>query len=75
MTAARPAGVPVGGVVAAFDAAEGLGRLLLDDGETVGFHATQLVDGTRTIEVGRRVVARVVPWHAGCLEATDVAVA
>jgi cold shock CspA family protein len=62
------------GVVTAFDAREGLGRLTLDDGEEVGFHATQLSDGTRTIEVGRRVVARVVAWHRGQLEATDVTV-
>lgn len=75
MSGARARGHSAGGVVTAFDVTEGLGRLALDDGEEVGFHATQLADGTRTIEAGRRVVAIVRPWHAGRREATDVAVA
>jgi cold shock CspA family protein len=66
-------GVRVRGIVVSFDTAEGLGRITLDDGEEVAFHATQLADGSRTIEVGRRVVVTVVPWHLGRHEATDVA--
>ncbi|HEV3328976.1 MAG TPA: cold shock domain-containing protein [Acidimicrobiales bacterium] len=62
------------GVVTAFDEHEGLGSIALDDGEEVGFHATQLADGTRAIETGTRVVASVVPWHRGRREATDVTV-
>lgn len=61
------------GTIASFDPRRGLGVVALDDGRTIGFHATQLADGTRTIEVGRRVSASVVPWHAGHLEGTDVA--
>jgi cold shock CspA family protein len=72
VTGARPRGRRATGIVTAFDAREGLGRIALDDGDVVGFHATQLADGTRTIEVGRRVVVTVVPWHRGLSEATDV---
>jgi cold shock CspA family protein len=73
VSGARARGARAGGVVAAFDAVEGLGRITLDDGDEVSFHATQLADGSRTIEVGRRVVLTVVPWHLGRREATDVA--
>jgi cold shock CspA family protein len=62
------------GVVASFDADEGLGTLALDDGTTVPFHATQLADGTRRVEVGARVTASIVPWHLGRLEATEIEV-
>ena len=59
-------------VVGRFDAAEGLGDLVLDDGRRIGFHATQLRDGSRRIEEGTCVVARVVAGHAGKLEAVDI---
>ncbi len=74
MTGTHARGVRASGVVTAFDVEEGLGRIALDDGEEVGFHATQLADGSRAIEVGTRVVASVVPWHRGQSEATDVKV-
>jgi hypothetical protein len=60
------------GVVSSFDAREGLGTLALDDGGTVGFHATQLADGTRRVEVGARITATLVAWHAGRIEATHI---
>ena len=72
MTGARAAGDAAHGVVTAFDATEGLGVVRLDDGGDVGFHATQLADGTRTIDVGRSVDVVVVPWHRGRLEAAEV---
>ena len=72
MSGATPRGVAAVGVVVAFDAREGLGRIALDDASEVAFHATQLADGTRTVEVGRRVSVQVVPWHLGRREATDV---
>lgn len=62
----------VEGVVAAFDAARGLGQLELADGRRVGFHATQLADGSRSIAPGTRVVAELVAWHAGQLEAARI---
>jgi hypothetical protein len=60
------------GVVSSFDARVGLGTLALDDGRTVGFHATQLLDGTRHVEVGARVTATLVAWHAGRIEASHI---
>jgi cold shock CspA family protein len=72
VTGAHARGARANGVVTAFDEVEGLGRIALEDGEQVGFHATQLADGTRAIEAGTRVVASVVPWHRGRREATDV---
>lgn len=60
------------GVVVAFDEGAGLGRVGLADATEVGFHATQLADGTRRIEVGSPVSVQVVPWHRGRLEATAV---
>jgi cold shock CspA family protein len=65
--------VEVRGVVEAFDGAVGLGRIVLDDGREVAFHATQLDGGTRTIAVGTTVSAHLVPWHLGVLEATAIA--
>ena len=46
-------------MVATFHEHVGLGAIALDDGREVSFHSTQLTDGTRRIEVGARVVARV----------------
>jgi cold shock CspA family protein len=75
VTAAGPRGRRAHGVVVGFDAAEGLGTIQVDGVGEVPFHATQLDDGTRTIEVGCRVDLTIVPWHRGGLEATEVAVA
>jgi len=68
----RPRGVRASGTVHAFDDRAGLGVLRLEDGREVGFHATQLADGTRTTEVGHRVEATIVPWHRGRDEATEI---
>lgn len=62
-------------MVATFHEHVGLGAIALDDGREVSFHSTQLTDGTRRIEVGARVVARVVRWHRGELEAASVTTA
>ena len=43
------------GVVAAFDAAAGLGEVVADDGVVLPFHCIEIADGTRTIEAGARV--------------------
>jgi cold shock CspA family protein len=63
------------GVVSRFDAAEGLGEITCDDGRVVGFHATQLADGSRRVETGARVVATLVAWHRGRIEATRIVLA
>jgi cold shock CspA family protein len=75
VTVPRAAGEDLGGVVATFGEHVGLGAIALDDGREVPFHSTQLGDGTRRIDVGTRVTARVVRWHRGTLEATSVDVA
>lgn len=54
----RDEGRPVGewsGVVIAFDAHVGLGSIRTDEGQDVMFHCAEILDGTRMIEVGRRV--------------------
>lgn len=43
------------GVVVAFDAHVGLGRIRADAGDEVMFHCAEIVDGTRSIDVGRNV--------------------
>jgi hypothetical protein len=68
----RATGSSALGVVVAFDAREGLGRVELEDGTEASFHATQLTDGSRQIEVGTPVTMRLVPWHRGRREATAV---
>jgi cold shock CspA family protein len=70
----RARGEPATGTVTAFDAGRGHGAIALDAGGVVEFHATQLADGSRSVEVGRRVECRVVPWHRGRLEAAAIRV-
>jgi cold shock CspA family protein len=72
VTVPHPVGETRGGVVAVFDERVGLGEIALDDGRLVGFHSTQLEDGSRRVQVGARVAARVLRWHRGELEATMV---
>jgi hypothetical protein len=43
-----------------------------DAGDELGFHCTAIADGTRTVDAGRRVRARVVPGRLGRWEAADV---
>jgi cold shock CspA family protein len=42
-------------VVAEFDAATGLGTLLVDDGVQHRFHCIEIADGSRSIEGGAEV--------------------
>jgi cold shock CspA family protein len=74
MTGAAAGRSALHGVVTSFDPRAGLGELRLDDGREVAFHATQLADGSRHVDVGARVAAQVVPWHRGQMEATAVTV-
>ncbi|MGH9092448.1 MAG: cold shock domain-containing protein [Acidimicrobiales bacterium] len=57
------------GTVAGFDEARGLGTVATDAGRELPFHCTAIADGTRTIEVGTRVVFRTAPGHLGRVEA------
>ncbi len=43
------------GKVAEFDDTKGLGTVTADDGTGYLFHAIEIVDGTRTIEIGQAV--------------------
>ena len=60
------------GTVADFDEHVGLGTIRAEDGRELPFHCTQLVDGTRTIEVRTLVRFDVVAGHAGKWEAAHV---
>lgn len=50
-----PANADSRGVVVAFDAHVGLGRIRADDGDEVMFHCAEIADGSRSIDVGRNV--------------------
>jgi cold shock CspA family protein len=60
------------GVVSQFDEARGLGSVRGDSGGEWPFHCTQISDGTRSIEAGRRVAFEVVASHLGRMEAVRV---
>lgn len=60
------------GKVRSFDVREGLGELELEDGRTLGFHATSLADGTRDVAVGTEVAATVVAGRRGRYEAASI---
>ena len=62
----------VAGRVIEFDEHVGLGRVEADDGRVLPFHCTQLVDGSRSVEVGAAVRFDVVPGHLGRWEAARV---
>lgn len=62
--------MPVG-KVAAFDHDRGRGEVRVDDRE-LGFHATRIADGSRTIRVGTEVAFDVVPGHLGRWEAVNL---
>jgi cold shock CspA family protein len=62
------------GTVNAFSAELGLGEVVSDD-QRYAFHATQLVDGTRTIEVGASVVFDLAAGGRGRYEAVRVSCA
>jgi cold shock CspA family protein len=61
------------GVVASFDDGRGLGTVRDDESdEELGFHCTEIADGTRTIAVGTRVAFVVAAARLGLREARDV---
>jgi len=62
-------------MVTAFDEPRGLGTIEGEAGTAYPFHCTQILDGTRTIEVGADVTFDVVPGHMGQWEATAIAAA
>lgn len=55
-------------MVADFDAARGIGVVVADAGSRHRFHAANIADGTRRIEIGARVtfdrLARFGTWEA-----------
>jgi cold shock CspA family protein len=55
--------------VTTFDARRGWGTVTDSGGAEFEFHATAVVDGSRRIEPGTRVVFDVVPGHRGRYEA------
>jgi cold shock CspA family protein len=59
------------GVVATFDERRGLGSIRADDAE-YAFHATQIVDGSRSIHVGQAVEFVVAPGRRGDWEAIRI---
>ncbi len=60
------------GSVETYDAARGWGTIVGSDGERLGFHCTQIVDGSRTVPVGAAVRYRRIPAHLGTYEAASV---
>ncbi|MBM3660594.1 MAG: hypothetical protein FJW95_13990 [Actinobacteria bacterium] len=63
---------PRAGRVEAYDPHRGWGTIVGDDGEHLGFHCTQIADGSRTIPVGAVVRYRRIPAHLGRWEAGTV---
>ena len=61
------------GVVSEWDDAGGYGTITGDEGGQHFFHCTQLLDGTRTTEVGARVTFEVVAGRLGRWEAVEIA--
>jgi cold shock CspA family protein len=49
------------GVVSEFSIERGLGTVTSQDGRSYLFHAIEIADGSRAIDVGRRVVFRTLP--------------
>lgn len=66
-------GEAVTGVVEEWDDARGVGVVRADGGRALALQCTDLVDGSRTTEVGTRVTAEVAPGHHGAWQATRVA--
>jgi cold shock protein len=63
---------PRQGTVEDFDEGRGLGTVVDDDGGRYPFHCTALVDGTRSVAVGARVVFTPAPGHLGRLEGREL---
>ena len=60
------------GRVEEYDATRGWGTIVGDDGERLGFHCTQIADGSRHVEVGATVEFEVGPGLPGRWEATAI---
>lgn len=45
----------ISGIVTGFDEVKGLGTVTVDTGTAYMFHVTEIVDGTRTVDVGQSV--------------------
>ena len=60
------------GVVVRFDEYMGIGSIELSDGGQVEFHCVEIVDGTRTIEVGRRVNCSLGAVNLGRVEGVSI---
>ena len=75
MSATRQPSGPQGvtGVVESFDEGVGLGTIRTGDGRDLGFHCTQIADGSRRIAAGTSVRFEVRPGHGGRWEAAAVA--
>lgn len=71
MVAPSPSVAPLDGVVVAFDEARGWG-IVEAAGGRYWFHCTQLLDGTRTVQVGARVRFDIAPGHLGRWEAVRI---
>lgn len=63
---------PHTGRVEAYDPHRGWGTIVGDDGERLGFHCTQIADGSRTVPIGTVVRYRRIPAHLGRFEAGAV---
>ena len=60
------------GSVTKWDEHGGYGTITAEDGAEYFFHCTQLVDGSRTTQIGERVDFEVVPGRLGRWEATKI---
>ena len=59
------------GVVISFDDAAGLGEIVDDAGRVFAFHCVELVDGSRSVQEGRRVRFSTRP-RLGRIEAASI---
>lgn len=60
------------GVVITFDASAGLGTVRTDEGRDLGFHCTQIADGTRNIAEGAAVTFEVIAGRHGRWEGANL---
>jgi cold shock CspA family protein len=60
------------GTVAQFDEHQGMGTIRTEDDRDLFFHCTQILDGSRMIDVGAPVRFDVVAGHLGTWEAARV---
>jgi cold shock CspA family protein len=60
------------GTVVSFDERRGIGEILDDSGEALGFHCVEIHDQSRKIDEGARVTFEVVPGAGGRFEAARI---